>query len=81
MKIFLLFSIFTFSAFSAGLPKNAHIVPQAWGWECDHGYVQSRISCVKVRIPKNAKLTEDGHGWECEEGYEKYRDECNKEKK
>lgn len=63
------------------MPKHAHKVEQAWGWECNHGYVQHRKICVKVKVPKNGVLTEDGHGWECKPGYEKYRDECNKEKK
>lgn len=63
------------------MPKNAHKVSEAWGWECDQGYVQHRKECTKVKVPKNGVLTSDGHGWECQPGYEKYRDECNKEKK
>lgn len=63
------------------MPEHAHKVPQAWGWECDHGYVQHRKTCVKVKVPKNGVLTEDGHGWDCKPGFAKYRDECNKEKK
>lgn len=63
------------------MPKNAHEVPHIWKWECDHGYVQDRNECTKVKVPRNGFLTEDGHAWECKPGHEKYRDRCEKKKK
>jgi glycerophosphoryl diester phosphodiesterase len=58
----------------------AHAVPSedVPGWDCESGYVQKRMNCVKIAVPENGKLKEDGKSWECLEGFVAYRDSCKK---
>ncbi len=82
MKFIILLLLSASPLVEAKTPKNAHPVSgKPWPWECDHGYVQDRDQCSKVRVPRHGVLTPDGHGWECPEGREKYRGGCRKVKK
>jgi len=60
------------------IPAHAEASEQNPGWVCKDGYVQKRLSCVKINIPKSAVLTEDGKTWVCKDGYERYRLKCRK---
>ena len=58
----------------------AHSLPStlAPGWICDKGFIQKRMSCVKIRKPSHSTFLEDGKTWVCKEGYERYRSKCKK---
>lgn len=58
------------------IPAHAVSSLSAPGWDCEHGYIQKRISCVEITVPKNAHLTEDGKSWKCDDGFKRYRSSC-----
>lgn len=60
------------------IPTHAEASEQNPGWVCKRGYVQKRLSCVKIKLPRNAEFTDDGKTWICKEGYERYRLKCRK---
>jgi glycerophosphoryl diester phosphodiesterase len=62
------------------IPKNAEAWEKNPGWRCQHGYVQKRRRCVKIKVPTGAYLLEDGKSWACKEGFERYRGTCRKQR-
>lgn len=60
------------------IPVHAQASEQNPGWVCKDGYVQKRLSCVKIKVPSSAVLNHDGKTWKCNEGFERYRMKCRK---
>jgi hypothetical protein len=74
--IFFWLGLFSGTAFSAGIPKDAHERVFAQGWECNEGFYQQGQHCAAVIVPEHGRLNVLGNGWECEAGYSRKGEAC-----
>ncbi len=60
----------------AKIPVNAHYEPNGYGWQCNSGYVERGLGCIKLIVPPHAHFDISGHGWFCDPGFEPRGDTC-----